>query len=261
MDIVDSDEEACVFYMSIDDTTELMTLKLIAVRSGLSTSQIKNYTKLCPEDKEKVDAAWRWIETHSDRFIIVDATAGNTYEALEAHIEWFVKNTPTKKRIFALDNFHKLRSPSFGRGGKKTEIVSDQSEKIKELTQLNDMHLIMTVELRKLEGTDSRPTVGDLKDTVQLEYDADIIMLVHNDMQVNDYSLYTYQGLADGAYKAMPYLHTRVWKNKVTGRCETFWYKLNSWNLKVEEEALQVIRSIEAKAKEKTCDQSLGKKF
>lgn len=261
MDIVDSDDEACVFYMSIDDTTELMTLKLLAVRSGLSTSQVKNYTKLDQDKKDLIDAAWRWIELHSDRFIIVDATAGNTYEALEAHVEWFIKNTTTKKRIFALDNFHKMRSSSFGRGGKKTEIVSDQSEKLKEITQLHGLHLIMTVELRKLEGTDSRPTVGDLKDSVQLEYDADVIMLVHNDLQVNETSMYTYQGLADGVHKCMPYLHTRVWKNKVTGRCETFYYKLNSWNLKIEEESLQTVRAIEARAREKTSDQSIGRRM
>jgi replicative DNA helicase len=262
MDIVDSDDEACVFYMSIDDTTELMTLKMLAVRSGLSTSQIKNYTRLSPEEKEQVDAAWRWIELHSDRFIMADATAGNTYEALEAHTDWFVKNTDTKKRILALDNFHKLRSSSFGRGGKKSEAVADQSEKIKELTQLNDLHLMATVELRKLEGTDSRPTLGDLKDSVQLEYDADVIILVHNDMQVNDKSLYKYQGLANGVTEAMPYIDVKVGKNKVTGRCDRFFYELNSWNLQIKEANSQEIKRIEADARKKTNnDNRLGSRM
>jgi hypothetical protein len=260
MNIIDSDDEACVFYMSIDDTTELMTLKMIAVRSGLSTSQVKNYIGLDEEQKRLVDEAWRWIELHSDRFIMADATAGNSYEALEAHIDWFIKNTSTKKRIFALDNFHKLRCGGIGKG-KKTEAISDQSEKIKELTQLNDLHLIATVELRKLEGTDSKPTVSDLKDTVQLEYDADIIMLVHNDLQVNDKSIYVYPGLANDVHTIMPYLQMRVWKNKITGRCNTFYYKLNSWNLRIQEETIAAVRALEAKAKEKTNDNRIGSRM
>jgi len=266
MDIVDCDEEAAIFYMSIDDTTELMTLKMLAVKSGLTTSQIKNYTGQKPEDKAKIDAAWRWIETHQERFIIADATAGNSFESLQAHVDWFVKNTKTKKRILLLDNFHKLRCTDFGRSSKKTEVVSDQSERIKELAQVNDLHIMMTVELRKLEGTDSRPSLGDLKDSVQLEYDADVVILVHNDLQVNaEKSIYVHHkmGPVDGNITdiRMPYLHTKVWKNKVTGRCETFWYKLNSLNLQVTEGTASEIRALLAKAQEKTGgSQSVGGK-
>lgn len=263
INVIDSDKEACVFYMSIDDTTELMTLKILAVLSGLSTSQIKNYVSLEDEDKEKINAAWHWIETNSDRFIMVDATAGNTYEALEMHVDWFMKNIQTKKKIFALDNFHKLRHSGFGRGGKKTEAVADQSERIKELTQINDLHLIATVELRKLEGTDSRPTLGDLKDSVQLEYDADVVILAHNDMQVNDKTLYVWQGAGEGgSHTGMPYIEAKVWKNKITGRCGKFYYKLNSWNLRVAEESVQEIMRLEAQAKKTTDGQNrLGKAF
>lgn len=256
IDIIDCDEEACIFYMSIDDTTELMALKILAVKSGLSTSQIKNYYKLSSEDKKKVDAAWAWLDSNSDRFIIADATAGNTFDALEKHVEWFMKNTKTKKRLFLLDNFHKLRGSDFGRG-KKTELVSDQSERIKEITQINDLHLMMTVELRKLEGTDSRPSISDLKDSVQLEYDADIVILVHNDKQVNENTIYFYYGMANGVQTAMPWLSARVWKNKITGKCESFYYKLNSWNLQVTEGTSSDIRVLEAKAREKSSGNSL----
>lgn len=243
MDIIDTEDDAAIFYMSIDDTTELMTLKMVAVKSGLSTSQIKRYSELGKEDKEKVDAAWAWVEDNTSRFIIADATAGNTLDALEAHVDWFMKNHKTPKKLFLLDNFHKLRAQSAGRI-KKNEIISDQSERIKELTQLNDLHLMMTVELRKLEGSQSRPQLADLKDSVQMEYDADIITLIHNDYQVRETSQLVWMGDAGGNLRTMPYLGVRVWKNKITGQTGPFAYKLNNHNLRIEEVPVAEVRAL-----------------
>lgn len=243
MDIIEHEEDAAIFYMSIDDTTELMTLKMVAMKSGLSTSEIKRYSELTHEDKRKVDAAWAWVEDNSDRFIIADATAGNTVEALDAHVDWFMKNFKTPKKLFLLDNFHKLRANA-GPLTKRTEVISNQSEKIKEITQLNDLHLMMTVELRKLEGSQSRPQLADLKDSVQMEYDADIITLIHNDFQVKEDSPLVWQGDAGGTIRTMPYLGVRVWKNKITGQTGPFAYKLNNYNLQVEEASLAEVRAL-----------------
>lgn len=243
MDIIEHEEDAAIFYMSIDDTTELMTLKMVAMKSGLSTSEIKRYSELTPEAKRRVDTAWGWVEDNSDRFIIADATAGNTVEALDAHVDWFMKNFKTPKKLFLLDNFHKLRANA-GPLAKRTEVISNQSEKIKEITQLNDLHLMMTVELRKLEGSQSRPQLADLKDSVQMEYDADIITLIHNDFQVKEDSQLVWQGDAGGTIRTMPYLGVRVWKNKITGQTGPFAYKLNNYNLQIEEASLAEVRAL-----------------
>jgi DNA primase len=244
LDIIDTEDDAAIFYMSIDDTTELMTLKILAMKSGLSTSQIKTYSTLNPEQKYEVDQAWRWFETHSDRFILADATAGNTIDALESHVDWFVKNFKTPKRLFLLDNFHKLRFSSGGRA-KKTDAVSDGSERIKELTQLNDLHIMATAELRKLEGSQNRPQLADLKDSVQLEYDADIIALVHNDKQVKEDTYIVWQGPGrDGLIRAMPYVEVNVWKNKITGQTQPLAYQLNDYNLSMMEVPASTIRAL-----------------
>ena len=146
IDIIDANPDAAIFFMSIDDTTDLMTLKMLAMKSGLSTSTIKKYATLEREDKEKIDKAWHWLEANSDRLIIADAKMGNSVDAMESHVDWFMRECQDKKRLFFLDNFHKLRMGS--RNGKKTEAVADTSEKIKEITALNDLHVVMTVELR-----------------------------------------------------------------------------------------------------------------
>jgi DNA primase len=247
MDVIDTEEDAAIFYMSIDDTTELMTLKMLAMKSGLSTSEIKRYSELTPDKKQLVDMAWAWLEENSDRFILADATAGNTIDALEAHVDWFAKNYKTPKKLFLLDNFHKLRFTSGGRA-KKTEIVSDGSERIKEITQLNDLHLMATVELRKLENSNSRPQLNDMKDSVQLEYDADIIALVHNDKQVKEDTYLVWEGPSkDGLIRAMPYIEVNVWKNKITGQLRPIAYKLNDYNLRLEEVNDSELRALKDK--------------
>jgi len=237
IDIIDANEDAALFYMSIDDTAELMAYKIVAMKSGLPTSKIKKYGTLTKDEKILIDKAWVWLESHADRFIIADSSKGNSVDALESHIEWFVKNCPDKKRVFFLDNFHKLRVPS--NKGKKSEAVADTSEKVKDLTQMYDIPIIMTVELRKLEGTDSRPTLGDLKDSVQLEYDADVILLVHNDYQAKkDKTNIVWQHNG----KVMPYLEVSLEKNKLTGMTDRMAYKLNGINLQIAEEDYGVIR-------------------
>lgn len=248
MDIIDTEEDAAIFYMSIDDTTELMTLKMLAMKSGLSTSEIKRYSELDEEKKAKVQLAWAWVEANADRFILADATAGNTIDALESHVDWFMKNFKTPKKLFLLDNFHKLRFPSGGARSKKTDIISDGSERIKEITQLNDLHIMATVELRKLEGSQSRPQLSDLKDSVQLEYDADIITLVHNDKQVKEDTYLIWQGPSkDGLIRAMPYIEINVWKNKITGQLRPIAYRLNDYNLRLEEVPESEVRALKEK--------------
>lgn len=233
IDLVSQNEDAAIFYMSIDDTTELMVLKILAQKTGLSTSKIKKFATLPPDERDVIIDAWDWFENEiKPRFVLVDATAGNTPEVMEAHAEWFVKNYSDNKRVFLLDNFHKLRLPP---GRQKAEAISALSEKVKEVTQLYDMHVMQTVELRKMGESADRPSTSDLKDSVQLEYDADIITLVHNELQVKPESPVFWQGQhPEEGTCAYPYLELMTWKNKITGKTGPHAYKLDKYNLRIE---------------------------
>ena len=233
IDIVESNPDAAVFYMSIDDNTELMTSKIIAQKTGIATSRIKRYANLSIDEREAIRKAWVWFNQISERFIMVDAVEGNTPDVMEKHMDWFNHTFPKKKRIFLLDNFHKLRLPPTRQ---KVDQMSALSERMKEFTQIYDMHIMMTVELRKMAETGARPTTSDLKDTVQLEYDADSIILVHNAMQVQEDTPIMWAGeYGDDGTRAMPILEVYVKKNKMTGKTGGFAYKLNSYNLQIEE--------------------------
>lgn len=243
VDLVESNEDLAVFFMTIDDTTELMTFKMLAQKTGYSTSKIKQYCNLIQEEQEEITAGWNWLNKLSERFVMADATEGTTPDALEAHIEWFIKEFQDKKRIFFLDNFHKLTMPA---NKHKTDAVAFLSEKVKELTRVHDIHLLMTVELRKMDN-DSRPTPSDLKDTVQLEYDADSIIMIHNDLLVKEDTNIIWNGqYGDIGTKAMPYLETYLYKNKHTGKTGGLAYRLNTYNLQITEDSYAAVRSLKA---------------
>jgi DNA primase len=244
VDIVETNEDAAVFFMSIDDTTELMTLKMLAQKTGFATSKIKQFNSLMSEEQSLISAGWNWLDTLSSRFIMVDANDGTSPEALEAHIEWFVKEFPDKKKVFFLDNFHKL---TFHNAKEKRDSISILSEKVKELTRLHDLHIMMTTELRKLADNDSRPTPADLKDTVQLEYDADVIIMIHNDLLVRENTNIIWRGqYGSEGERAMPYLETYVYKNKITGKTGGLAYKLDTYNLRVQEDSYATVKALKS---------------
>jgi len=247
MDIIESNEDAALFFMSIDDTVELVLQKMIAMRSGLSTSEIKRYTKLDSAKKRKIDAAWEWVDKYSDRYIIADASVGNNVETMEMHIDWFNKNFEDKRKLVLLDNFHKLRVQS-SKIGKKTESISDLSERIKDFTQLNNMHIMMTVELRKGEDSRQKPTISDLKDSVQMEYDSDIIMMVHNEKQADQATSIGWIGKGETQEELMPFIEINVAKNKITGIHGDLVYKLNTYNLDIIETTLGEVKVVRDKA-------------
>jgi DNA primase catalytic core len=247
LNIVEENPDCVMLDMSIDDNTDLRSLKILAVLTGMSTSKIKNFSNLTKAEKEIIDGAWVRYNKMTERFIIADATLGNTIDALEGHINWLTSNYKDQKKIIVLDNFHKLRL--VGGGNKqKSEGVSDQSQRIKDLVQIHDIHLMMTVELRKLENTDSKPHIQDLKDSVQLEYDADVVMLVHNEYQAKKKETpVCYHRMVDGEMRTMPYIEVEVAKNKINGRLDTFAYKLDTYNLRLEETAYAGLQSLYAK--------------
>lgn len=244
VDLVEANDDVAVFFMTIDDTTELMTFKMLAQRTGMATSKIKQYVNLGEDEQKIVRDGWAWLGKLSQNFVMADATEGTTPEAMDAHIEWFIKEFPNKKKVFFLDNFHKLTIPHTKQ---KTDAISFLSEKVKEATRLYDLHIMMTVELRKMSDNGDRPTPSDLKDTVQLEYDADSIIMMHNDLLVKEDTNIIWEGqYGDEGTKAMPYLETYLYKNKHTGKTGGLAYRLNTYNLQIVEDSYATIRAKKA---------------
>lgn len=234
LDALKYNEDLVVSYMSIDDTRELMVHKILAMETGMSTSEIKRIIDRSDKDKQLLRNKAKWLRDLSDRFIIVDSKNGTTIEAFEAHVNYLMSDKfKDYKKLMLLDNFHKISIG--GTSKQKSESIDNLSQRIKNITQVNNLHTIMTVELRKM-GLNDRPSLLDFKDSVQLEYDADIAILFHNDLQVDENSRMIHMGQTyEGDTKVMPIIEMTLAKNKVTGKIGRMGYQLNSHNLRMTE--------------------------
>lgn len=234
MDIIEANPDAAIFYMSIDDTMTLLSTKMLAVRSGLSTTEIRSYNSLTEDKQALVDEAMGFLKGVSDRYIIADTTKGNSVDALENHVKWFCKEFKNHKKLFFLDNFHKLQLEAKGMNQKK-DVISDASSRIKDIADINDINIIATVELRKLLRETDRPTRQDMQGSNKLDYDATVVGLVHNDLQVNETSEIRHIMEVEGEAKEMPYIEVNIAKNKINGKIGTIPLKFNTHNMRVTE--------------------------
>lgn len=235
IDMIRANSDAAIFFMSIDDSADLLNTKMLAVLTGLSTRQIKAYSSLSDDDKDKYAEAMAFLKETSNRFIVADSTKGNSLDAMENHIRWFCKEFSKQKKVFILDNFHKLSTEIKGQN-RKMDMLTDASQRIKTMTQLYDIHIMTTAELRKLQSEDSRPTRQDLQGTNKLDYDCDVVALVHNDYMVNPDSYIIHQKDVNGITTKMPWIELNVAKNKVNGQTNMLHaFKYDSHNMQFTE--------------------------
>lgn len=245
LDILEANDDAAIFYMSIDDSLDFLTTKMLAVRSGLPTTEIQNYQNLTEAKKLVVDEAYNFIENHSDRMVIADSTDGNTIETVENHLRWITKEFMDKKIIFVLDNFHKLQMEAGN--GQKRDAISDASSKLKDLAVKFKVCIMASVELRKLGNETDRPTRQDMQGSNKLDYDADVVAMVHNDYQVNRDTHIIHEKIVDGKNHVMPWVEVNIVKNKVTGALGECVFKYNAINMQFEQGDYSTFRQLRSR--------------
>lgn len=215
-----------IIFMSIDDQFQkiipayiaLNSVKDINDSSGLEINEvIRAKTKIWEDTikKGKWQEGWKKIHDLSERLIVKDILDGNTTIALEKYIEYYKNKHPNKDIVAVVDNFHRLQDFNWEDSRKKAE---DISARIKFLTGKYDMPIICTLELRKLERFNARPTLDDVKETGGIVYDADIVMLAYQDMHVNDDTPVFWSTKTNLSNNVkMPYFEIKFAKNKAGG--------------------------------------------
>lgn len=247
LDVVENNQDVAVFYMSIDDSLDFLYTKMFAVLSGLPTTDIQNYKNLSDEDRQRVDDAYSFVERHSDRLIIADSTDGNSVETVESHLRWMTKEFPDKKIILVLDNFHKLNMES--KTSQKRDAIADASSALKDLAVKYQACIMASVELRKLSTEAERPTRQDMQGSNKLDYDADVVGLVHNDYQVNRETQIIHEKMVNGKSMIMPWVEVNIVKNKLTGRLGECVFKYNIINMQFEEGDLATFNQLRKSGK------------
>lgn len=219
-DLAQSNDDAIVLYMSIDDSYRDVLQAIVAREANVSRDKVYKYGLYCAEKGydcdlvRDIDDAWD-VVTKQQNYIVADATQGSSMMHLEDHLSYIKANYPNKKPIIFLDNFHKLK---YSNDIAVREKFINMSQNLKELTQIEDIPIVMTVELRKTEHG-KRPTLSDIAETIQIEYDSKVVMLAYQEMHHNKDTKVRWQRDnydSDSVY--LPYLEFDIAKNKHTDK-------------------------------------------
>lgn len=217
-DLAQSNPDAIVLYMSIDDSTKDVMMALVAREAEYARSSVYKYGLLASQEGksdvvERIDQAWETVLKQKN-YIVADASQGSSIMHLEDHLDYIRKSYPDKRPIIFLDNFHKLR---FGEEMGIREKFIDMVQSLKELTQIEDIPIVMTVELRKTENG-KRATLNDIAETKQIEYDAKVVMMAHQEMHNNPDTIIRWHRDNYGDAVNLPYLEFQIAKNKHTDK-------------------------------------------
>jgi replicative DNA helicase len=140
-----------------------------------------------------------------------DGNDMTSIEQIEEHIESIYMMSPDgTKVVIAIDSFNDLTvsSKTFNINDARNEYVA---KAIKDWTVKYNAVVMCTAHLRKTNGR--RPTVDDLKDTIVLQYEANLVFLAYNEVGVKEENASVYW-LHEDKEEKMPVLEMKFGKNK-----------------------------------------------
>jgi DNA primase catalytic core len=229
---------ACVIYHTIDDTKEQVLPKFVCVAEGSTKLQINEVKSPVYYKNHEGQAVYEDIQykreqgyesllnlTRNGRLIIKDANDGSSLAYAESLIRFYQEKYPDRKVIYFLDNFHKLRD--FGDMGDERTRFKTMSTVVKGIATKYHIPVICTMEYTKLKAGE-RPTNDNIAETVQMEYDANLIVHLYNEMHESGdrAAPETYHSVEERSGPVRrPIIEMIVGKNKISSFKSSIWLK------------------------------------
>lgn len=240
-EMVNANPNLVVLMFSIDDSFEKVIPAYIAIESKLSISEIrKPYKYIIPiqdknkkeEKKRRLASGWDKVESLYERLIVKDLkdNIGTTAE-IKKYIESYKKSMPDKEFLVVIDNFHNLKDFPGEDNRIKFQNISDI---IKGMTITYNIPIINIMELKKRERYDSRPNPNDIKECGDIEYDADIIMFLHQELHFakDDTDMFWYSNNEGFDYEnqriKFPINELIIYKTKESGYKGSLFFRFRS---------------------------------
>lgn len=224
-DISESNDNVYCSYHSLDDSNNELMPRYIACDQMVPIAQGKNPERFM-DDPEIIAARNRGIENlyrRSDKFGMFDGNDDMTsLEKIEQHIKDLLMECPEgTKIVIGIDSFNDLTidSQKFNNNDMRNEYVA---KAIKDWTTTYNITVMCTAHMRKTNGR--RPTVDDLKDTVTLQYEANLILLMYNEVGVKEENSGVYW-ISEDDEKKMPVIEMKFGKNKFSSYKGTIFYE------------------------------------
>ncbi len=226
------DNDAVVIYHTIDDTLEQVLPKFICVAQGTKTltiNQVMDPNFHIRHKKgegviRKRDEGYGVVQdlVRQGRLVIKDSNNGASLAYADSLIRYYKEKYPNRNIVYVLDNFHKLSDLS---------TIKDERVRFKEMSKVaknlatsHHICVITTVEYRKTEG---EPTNNSIAETGQIEYDANLIAHVYNEVhEKGESAIHRHEyDFDDGQGKKIcPRISVTIGKNKITAFKNRLWF-------------------------------------
>lgn len=211
--MADKNENVHVAYHSLDDSSNELTPRYIACKQQITISQAKNPSKYANEEEilEKRNAGIKHLYRNVSKFSIWDSNEGTSVEKIEQRIKDMKMSFPDNTKIvIMIDSIYDLTVESKQLQDKA--LYEYVAKAVKEWTVAYDIIVMCTAHLRKLNGG-RRPMTDDLKENNRLEYEANFIGLLYNEVGIHEENAKVYW-LDDNEETKQPVIEMKVGKNK-----------------------------------------------
>lgn len=223
-ELVKNNDDIVIIFMSIDDSFKKIVPAFIALETELTISEVsKAKSKIWNNEKKKHlwYEGWKKYCEMSKRLIIKDANDGSTIITLEKYIKYYQRLYPNKHILCIVDNFHKLQD--FANHAERYALMSNR---VKDLSVIYNVPIILVLELRKGAEWGERPTLYDVKESVNIDYDCDMLLLMHQELHAHpEHTNSTFLYPTEHGDIPMPYVELRFAKNKEGDFKDVLYYK------------------------------------
>jgi replicative DNA helicase len=226
------ENNAVVIYHTIDDSADQLLPKYVAIAEGsklLSINQVQDpkfhaHGKNAEEILSKRETGYQSLRDliKEGRLIIKDANNGSSLAYADRLIRYYKEKYPTRNLVYILDNFHKLQDFA---GADERVRFKTLSTQIKGLAVKHHVAIISTVEYTKLP-TGTKPSNNNVAESVQMEYDANAIIHLYNDLhEYGDKATHSHihPACLGEDPKHMPRIEVIFGKNKISGFKGKIW--------------------------------------
>lgn len=222
--ISEKNENVYCEYMTLDDSANVLMPRWIAADQRITIGQAKNPAayKDQPDILIKRNEGRKNLFRNVHRFSLRDSSKGNSIESLEARIKELRMNLDESVRIvIGVDSFYDLTTEEKVH---RDEVHAHIAKRVKQMTVDYNVVIMATAHIRK--NGSKRPTTEDLRDANRLEYEAELICLLHNEVGIREEAADIYWLDEDNESKKMPVLEMRFAKNKLSDFKGTIFYEM-----------------------------------
>lgn len=179
LDLVESNKEITGLYISLDDSRNVISNRLLSILSGLSINTVQKKPQY-PDEAKNLEDTYKKLLTliAENRIDLKDIAEITNINILEAVVSNTFKNN--NKMFVCIDGLYNLDLGKATKG--KREEAIELANGIKKLVDTYNIPILCTGELRKpaeSKGRATTPSIDDLMETGKLAYNSNLVWVLY----------------------------------------------------------------------------------